>query len=222
MQYRHEVKQRINNLEMIIINDRIKNIMHLDEHTINGEYEITSLYFDTQEDKSLKENLNGISKRSKYRIRYYNDNLNDIFLEKKCKESSLGYKLQTRINKEDVLKIINGNVEEISTKDNLLIELLYKIKYETLKPKTIVKYKRIPYIYEAGNVRVTFDYDIRTSININEFLKDKQLYIPIKDNTYIMEVKWDNYLPDIIKDLILIKGLNNSAFSKYVASRMYE
>ena len=90
-----------------------------------------------------------------------------------------------------------------------------------LRPKTIVEYTRDPFVFSAGNVRVTIDYDIRTGEFRTDFLNPKTLTIPAGNSPIILEVKWDDYLPDIIKDAVTIKGRRVTAFSKYQQCRIY-
>jgi len=223
MQYRHEIKYRINNMDMAILKSRLSFVMKEDPNAVNGTYKIRSLYFDTADDESLKENLSGISKRAKYRIRYYGNDIDHIILEKKCKDSGLGWKENANLSKEEVALIIDGDYSKMPTSESELVKELYnKIIFNGLKPVSIVDYERAPYIYEAGNVRVTLDFDIRRAFSINDFFDRDCPSMPIYGNESILEVKWDNYLPDIIKDIVTINGRYETAFSKYVSSRMFE
>ncbi|MBE5985759.1 MAG: molecular chaperone, partial [Paenibacillaceae bacterium] len=90
-----------------------------------------------------------------------------------------------------------------------------------LRPKTIVDYIREPFVYEPGNVRVTLDYDIRTGLQCIDFLNADCLMIPAGDSGIIMEVKWDEFLPSIIRDVVQLTGRRVTAFSKYAACRIY-
>ncbi len=91
--------------------------------------------------------------------------------------------------------------------------------YQQLRPKNIVDYMREAYIYPLGNVRVTLDYDIRTSQNANDFLTAEPVPIPIS-GIYILEVKYDSFLPEIIRGIVSLSSRNSSAFSKYAATRI--
>ena len=92
------------------------------------------------------------------------------------------------------------------------------MKYQLLRPKCIVVYQRQCFVYPQGNVRVTLDSQICGSSNVNEFLNPDLPLIPI-DNTTILEVKWDEYLPKIISDAVIIKNRRVTAFSKYAVAR---
>lgn len=99
--------------------------------------------------------------------------------------------------------------------------MYFKIKNQGLKPKTIVDYTREPFIYGPGNVRVTLDYDIRTGLQGTQFLSPDCITIPVREDPIILEVKWDEYLPSVIRDVVQLDGRRSSAFSKYAACRVY-
>jgi hypothetical protein len=109
----------------------------------------------------------------------------------------------------------------LAMKKTLVQELYCKMQYQRLEPKTIVDYTREPYIYRPGNVRVTFDYDIRTGMSCTDFLNPKCITVPAGDAPILLEVKWDEYLPDIIKAAVQTPGRRVTAFSKYGQCRIY-
>ena len=113
---------------------------------------------------------------------------------------------------------INGSNEG---GDALLLELYAKMRGGGLKPKTIVDYTREPFIYAPGNVRVTLDYNIRTGLGCTDFLNPDCVMIPAGDAPIILEVKWDGFLPDIIRDAVRLTGRRAGAFSKYAQCRIY-
>ncbi|MBR4296494.1 MAG: polyphosphate polymerase domain-containing protein [Clostridia bacterium] len=223
MQFRHELKHEINNLDMMILRQRLRAVMRTDSHALNGQYEIRSLYFDNLDDKALKEKINGVNIREKYRIRLYNNDVSMIRLERKFKCGNLSHKDSSVLTQEQAQAIANGDIEWMTrTNNEVMLGFYTRIKNEGLAPKVIVDYTREPFIFGPGNVRVTLDYDIRTSIRCTDFLNPDCVTIPIKDSPCILEVKWDNYLPDIIRDAVQLDGRRSGAFSKYAACRMYD
>lgn len=222
MKYRHEWKHEINYSDMLILRQRLSAITKPDSHAVDGKYEIQSLYFDNSKDKALREKLDGVNYREKFRIRYYNDDTSFIRLEKKSKINGLCQKTSVPISKEMVQNILDGNYQKLLASDRLLIQELYsKIASQELRPKSIVSYTREPFIFGPGNVRVTLDYDIRTSLDCKNFLNPEALSIPVRNAPIILEVKWDEFLPDIIRDAVQLEGRRVTAFSKYAASRIY-
>ena len=223
MQFRHEVKHEISNYDMLILRQRLRAIMKPDRHAVNGQYEIRSLYFDNFDDKALREKLDGVMTREKYRIRLYNNDHSMIRLERKFKHGGLGYKNSAVLTPEQAKSIVDGDIEWMKNYENEVVRGLYnRIRNEGLRPRVIVDYIREPFLFAPGNVRVTLDSKIRTSMNCTDFLNPDCVTIPIKDSPCIMEVKWDNFLPDVIRDAIQLEGRRSAAFSKYAASRMYD
>ncbi len=223
MQFRHEVKHEITHHDMLILRQRLRAVMQQDSHAVNGRYEIRSLYFDNLDDKALREKLDGINIREKYRIRFYNNDHSDINLERKFKHGGLGYKETADLTVEQARSIADGDVEWMRSSTNEVILGFYtRIRNEGLKAKVIVDYIREPFVFAPGNVRVTLDHGIRTGMSCTDFLNPDCVTVPIEGAPCILEVKWDNYLPDVIRDMIQLEGRQSGAFSKYAACRMYD
>ena len=223
--YRHELKFDIPYAEYLAMRGRLKLIMKSDPHVgEDGRYRIRSIYFDNSDDKALKEKVDGIAKREKFRIRYYNDDFSFITLEKKMKINNLCLKFDTRITEDECRKILKGDTDWMrSSEEDLIKEFYAKMRYQRLKPRVLVSYVREPYIYQAGNVRVTFDSEIRTTLFHQEFLtaKVKDISATATPDTMLLEVKFDRYLPGIIQDIVQMNGARQQAFSKYGACRRY-
>ncbi len=222
MQFRHEWKHEISYADMLSLRSRLSAIMQQDSHAVNGKYKIRSLYFDNFRDKALLEKINGVNTREKFRVRFYNDDPSFILLEKKNKIHGLCSKEQAAITLEEARLIANKDIKSLSkSKKPLINELCYKMLTERLEPKTIVDYIREPFIYAPGNVRVTLDYDIRTGLTGTDFLTLDCVMVPAGNAPVILEVKWDEFLPAVILDVVQVPGTHTSAFSKYAACRIY-
>ena len=207
---------------MLAIRQRMRVIAKADAHAVAGRYEIRSLYFDNLSDKALREKLDGVNRREKFRIRYYNGDTGMIHLEKKSKINGLGTKASARMSAEEAQALIDGDYDWMMESGRPLVEELYsKMRSQGLRPRTIVDYTREPFIYGPGNVRITLDYNIRTGLEAVNFLNTKCVTIPVPDSPIILEVKWDEYLPAIIRDAVQLEGRRTAAFSKYAACRMY-
>ncbi|NLT09448.1 MAG: polyphosphate polymerase domain-containing protein [Ruminococcus sp.] len=221
MDIRHEIKHEINYSDMITIRHRLSAIAYHDPHAIDGKYLIRSLYFDNLADKALMEKINGLSRREKFRIRYYNGDTSVIHLEKKSKIDHLGNKKSAPLTAKQAQSIVDGDTEWMIESEYTLVRELYsKMKTEGIAPKTIVDYTREPFIYPAGNVRVTLDYNVRSGMRCTDFLDPDCVTVPVSD-AIILEVKWDAFLPDIIRDAVALSDRREGAFSKYAACRIY-
>lgn len=223
LQFRHEVKHEISYPDMLILRQRLRAIMAPDPHAVNGRYEIRSLYFDNLDDKALREKLDGMNIREKYRIRLYNHDTSVIHLERKCKHGGLGYKESTALTKEQAQWIAEGVVHWMAeSTDAVLLGFYSRIRNEGLMPKVIVDYTREPFVFAAGNVRVTLDYDIRTALRCTDYLNADCVTIPVSGSPCILEVKWDQFLPDVVRDAVQLGDRHSTAYSKYAACRMYD
>ena len=220
--FRHEWKHEINVSDLIAIRQRLRAVAKPDPHAVDGRYLIRSLYFDDSTDKALREKLDGVNQREKFRIRYYNGDTSFINLEKKSKRNGLGSKDMALLTAEEAQAIVDGKLDWMPASGRPLVQELYsKMKSQGLRPKTIVDYTREPFVYAPGNVRVTLDYDIRTGLGCTDFLNVDCVTIPAGDAPIILEVKWDEFLPDVIRDAVQLSGRRVSAFSKYAQCRIY-
>ena len=223
--YRHELKYKIHFSEYLAIRQRLRSVMRPDPHAgADGTYQIRSIYFDNVYDKALREKVDGIQKREKFRIRYYNDRFSFITLEKKIKHNDLCMKIDAPLTVEEYRRILQEPGTWMLEHPQPLVQELYcKMKTHQLRPRVLVSYVREPYIYDAGNVRVTFDSHIRTSLFQREFSGGAISDICATDapGDVILEVKYDAFLPEIIRCLLQSEELRQQAFSKYGSCRRF-
>ena len=222
MEYRHEIKHYITPADAAAIRANMTAVAALDPHAgKEGAYRIRSLYFDDPSDTALWEKLDGVNERRKFRIRYYNDDLSYIMLECKMKRDNVGRKLQERLTLDETKRILQGDIAWMAGCGRPLLTVLYvEMKTKGLRPKCVVEYMRIPFVYAPGNVRVTIDWNIRTGPP-DQFLDPRGLTLPVEGNPMLLEVKWDEYLPGIIRRAAALRGRGPTAFSKYAACRIY-
>jgi len=222
MKLRHEWKHEITAADCRVLSARLSAAARRDAHGQNGRYDIRSLYFDDLRDTALMEKINGTDRREKFRIRCYNGDFSYICLEKKCKLNGLCGKRSVLLSAQEVQDLLDGDLDWMPDSGRPLIQELYwKMKTSGLRPKTIVDYTRDAYVFPAGNVRVTMDSNIRTGLGSTDFLDPACVTVPAGDAPVILEVKWDEFLPDVIRDAVQLPGRHTSAFSKYAACRVY-
>ena len=221
-QYRHEWKHELNLSDRIAVRQRLRLIAKPDEHADKGCYRIRSLYFDDLADRALREKIDGVNRREKFRIRCYNGDASLIRLEKKSKLNGLGTKVMAELSAAEAQAVVGGDLSWMPGSGRPLVQELYhKMRARGLRPRTIVDYTREPFVYAPGNVRVTLDYDIRTGLQCTDFLNPNCVTIPAGEPVTILEVKWDAFLPDVIRDAVQLEGRRAVAFSKYAACRIY-
>lgn len=222
MKFRHEWKHEISYSDRISLRSTLGAVMKQDVHAQGGQYEIRSMYLDDPADSALREKLDGVNLREKFRIRYYNGDTSYILLEKKSKINNLCSKVQTVLSLEEVQAIAEGSIELLKNSEKPLLQELYeKMRTRGLRPRTIVDYTREAFVYAPGNVRVTLDYNIRTGLIGTDFLNPDCVTVPAGDAPTILEVKWDEFLPSVVRDIVQLPNVHTSSFSKYAACRIY-
>lgn len=223
--YRHEYKYRIDSLQAAILETRVSMLMRADSHVADaGTYFIKSLYFDDYGDSCFWENEVGYDNRSKFRIRYYNDDISCIRLEKKSKLNGMTRKDSCLITEEMCREFMQGHIPEVREDMPQMMQSLFtEMRLRSLVPKVIVTYERKPYVCDIGNVRVTFDRNISSSNDIAHFLNKEFVSRPIMQRgESVMEVKWDEMIPDYITTHLSLGSLQWTSFSKYYLCRKYD
>lgn len=222
--YRHEFKYEIDAQHVIILKKRLSEIMKKDSHVGEKEsYRIRSLYFDDYDNRGYYDNENGYDLREKFRIRIYNASADVIRLELKKKESGKNIKHSCPISREQVEALMRGEILNLEDEMPPLLKK-FSIYQQTrcLSPKIIVEYDRVPFVCKDGNVRVTLDLDICSSDRIEDFLKkdiSRRLIMP--KGKHLLEVKYDEFIPDYINQTVRSEHLRHTAYSKYYLCRKF-
>ncbi len=224
LKLRHERKHPINLQDDWILTSRLRKLFQHDANAdSHGTYRVSSLYFDTPYDKALRQKIDGVNQREKFRLRYYGNDTSFIRLEKKFKINGLCGKHSAEVTQEQVQKIIFGDISFLLECEHpLLLELYSKIKGQLLAPKTIVTYDREAFLYEPGNVRITIDRNLRSGLGSVDFLNPQLNHTPVSDGLAVLEVKYDEFLPEIVSMAVQLPNRQASAYSKYAICRRYD
>ncbi|MDT8862074.1 polyphosphate polymerase domain-containing protein [Alkalihalobacillus sp. MEB130] len=220
---RRELKHEITKMDCYLLRNKLKHYMEVDPHAgKDGTYLIRSVYFDNFDNKVLTQKKEGYYERDKYRVRLYNDNTDVLNLEKKSKRNNLTFKQKCSMTAQEYERMRSGDIHWMEHDDRTLIrELFFHMNHFQLKPLTVVDYEREVFIYRYGNVRVTFDSSIKTSIRNNDLLNRNLSMVETDPDVVVLEVKFDEYLPIVIKQLLQIGDRRSCAYSKYQMSRMF-
>ena len=207
-----------------MIQNRLNHLLPLDSHAgPAGTYTVRSLYFDDYANRCYYENENGTEPREKFRIRIYNHSAERITLECKRKERGKTHKTSCPLTEEQTRCLMMGRpLPDIGQQHPLLQKLVMQMLTRGLRPVVIVEYDRIPYVYKNGNVRITLDTNISSSNAVGKFLDEripKRPVLPVGQQ--LLEVKYDEFLPDHIYHSIQLQNLRQTAFSKYYICRKY-
>ena len=216
---RHEIKSRLHPAEAAALRVRLRAVMQRDPYARpDGTYDIHSIYLDTPTRTALNEKQVGMPVRHKYRIRYYNDNRFFFRLERKSKVGQLCDKVGCTLTRPEIDRLMAGDILWMPACDRPLVRELYlKMRTELMQPSVQVHYNREAYVYGPGNVRVTLDSDIRTGLWDTDFLSPNQPRPRTQSDDFVLlEVKFDSYLPEIIRDITCCQ-CRPMGFSKFEA-----
>ena len=222
IQYRVEKKYLVSDADLTLLWHRLMPVMQLDAHQNGSCYEIRSVYFDDYQDRCMDENDAGVDNRQKYRVRTYGTDNSPTHLE--IKEKHRGY------TRKEACDLATGEFEDllcggqnIAFGDRKpLNQLLLRMRCSHMQPKVLIAYERTAFVYPTGNVRITFDRNIMAS-RACDTLFDQRIsgLIPILPvGMHVLEVKYDDLLPDMIAQQLELGTLRQTAFSKYYLGRL--
>lgn len=134
--YRHEYKYEISLFDFFSLTRTLRTIMQPDPHADqDGQYLITSLYFDNCFDKALREKRDGLNQREKFRLRYYGSAPEKVFLEKKQKHAGLCLKSAAPLTLAECKLLLAGQRDWMLAQNErpLLAELAFKARTQLLR-----------------------------------------------------------------------------------------
>lgn len=224
LKFRHELKYLITNGQLALLKQRMSHLLRIDPHVAHdGIYNIRSLYFDDYYDRCLFENIAGSDPREKFRIRIYNHSPERISLECKRKERGMTQKSACLISREICERLMKCDpLSDIPDQNAVLRKFTNEIRMRRMHPAVIVEYDRIPYIYKDGNVRITLDTNVSSSPCLDGLLNGVIPKRPVMPaGMQLLEVKFDEFLPDVIYRALQLDSLRQTAYSKYYLCRRY-
>ncbi len=216
--YRNEWKYLISWGEKELITSRIAPLLHPDPNAVNGGYLIRSLYFDDYWNTAYEQKEAGVLERKKYRIRIYNYSDRSIKLERKKKYGAYIYKQSAKITRSEFEAILAGDYNFLlKSSQPLLQEFYVECRCHNLRPRTIVDYEREPWILDAGTVRLTFDQNVRAAVGSFDIFDPSLPCLSVIDpGRLVMEVKFTEFLPKFVQDILPPQRAEMTAVSKYV------
>lgn len=222
MIYRVEDKYILPWAQMYEMEAKIKAVLRPDAFSAAGGagYKISSLYFDDLYDSCFEDSESGNPIRDKYRIRIYNDSLQVIKLEVKRKRYNRAYKVTSSISAAELQDLIEG--VPIAQRDSLDdARTLFNVAMLTrgLRPRVNVTYNRRAYVCDSGNVRITFDRQIRFNDQVESFGRPGLAYEYPDGPGTVLEVKYDQVLPHYVAQVLECGKLVQMANSKYALCR---
>ncbi len=217
--YRHELKYLINKPDWALLRMRLMEVLPRDANVgADGEYQVRSLYFDDYWDSAYQEKDMGVLTRKKYRVRTYNCSDSKISLERKKKYGQYIHKEAAPLTREQLEDVLVGEYEGLRRSPHrLLQEFYYECTSRIMRPRVIVDYDREPFMLNAGDVRITFDKHVRAGFGrFDLFDPDLPAVEVLPGDRMIMEVKFTQFLPGIVRRLLPPRASMLTAASKYV------
>lgn len=222
LRLRHELKYHLDFMQYQSLRKKLGLVLQLDHHAgPDGRYHIRSLYFDDFRNSALFEKQAGVARRKKYRMRIYNYSDEFIKFERKTKLDHYVMKDWTRLTREEADKMIAGDVEFLADSEDRLLKAFYlECRRNLLRPVVLVDYHREAYVHPVGNVRITFDMGLHTSLGaVALFDRDSPTMGVDEEYNIILEIKFDDALPQHILGLFPSTIRPRSAIGKYVICR---
>ncbi|MGF3523083.1 MAG: polyphosphate polymerase domain-containing protein [Candidatus Bathyarchaeia archaeon] len=219
---RHELKYHIDHLQYQILRKKLSIVLNSDPHAgPDGTYHVRSLYFDDFKNSALHEKTSGVAPRKKYRIRIYNYSDEYIKFEQKTKLNQYVSKESVQLTRKEAEQIIAGNIEFMANSTNPVLNAFYlESHHELLRPVVIVDYQREAYVHPLGNIRITFDTNLRTNQGSASFFDPCAFTIKVNEvQDVILEVKYDITLPKHIQGLFPNNVPPASAIGKFAVCR---
>ena len=216
--FRNEWKYLISEPERVVLNQRFRCVLKQDPNAGAEGYMIRSLYFDDYWNSALEEKEAGILMRKKYRIRIYNYSDQIIRLERKKKFGSYIYKEEAPLTRQEAEWILEGKYEFMLQHAHSLVREFYiECVSNMMRPRVIVDYEREPWILDEGTVRVTMDQNVRAALGSFDIFDRSLPTLPVLEpGKLVMEVKFTEFLPQIVRSLIPPSASEFTAVSKYV------
>lgn len=218
---REEKKFLISQMEFYRLSAMLGNIMMVDSHSSALGYTVRSLYFDTMYDNDFSDKSAGVELRRKIRLRCYRPTDNFAMLEIKQKQGSMQLKRSLKIARQDAIQLTKGDYSPLlQYKNDFAVECYGLMHMKGYRPKTIVEYKRKAFIAKENRIRITFDHEIEATESCFDLFSEQLNMNPVMDRQrIILEVKYNHFLLDYIKQVLNHADKSELSVSKYVLAR---
>ena len=222
MDFVHESIHHINKTDVLTLEHRLSTVTRPDPNAPMGHYMVYCLYFDRDKDFSMMYDSIGAYKRDEYRIYYSNIQPDVLLLSRKSVMHGMSQIVNCEVTRAFVEAILNNRFSEIVSDpmgrtgeeiDPLMQDFYWEVIGKGLRPRVLVDYDSKVYVYSRGGAEITINYNSRTSTNLKEFLNPYHQSVPITDAKVIVHVKWDNYLPDVIRSAVTMTGYMTGTYS---------
>ena len=219
--WRHEQKFWISLYQYHRLRSAFRSVLYIDKYCYEqGDYNIRSLYFDSYQGEAAFDKLSGLSTRRKFRMRIYNRSSDRIVMEIKNRFQDRIAKQSSSLNLEQALEFIEGELPHVKPDDNVLMQFYHEMNQKLIKPMVLVEYDREAYVHPMGNVRITFDKNLRSGGSRIDLFHPSPCTIPVHSSEQmILEVKFDGFLPAFLRKVLSQQLTSPQTISKYYLCR---
>ncbi len=221
MEFVNERIHRIPQSELSILEHRLSLSATTDVRSSYGIRKVHCLYFDRAYESTAFETRNNLIQKNEYRISYEGQDLSTLRLGKKCAANGMSRTESCEISRELVEMILYGTYSDIvrdcqgrtgEDLDPLLQEFYWEVIGRGLRPKVLVDYETKSFAYSQGNAQVTINHNPGVSYHIRDFLDPWHKTTAIRNNQAVVHVKWDHFLPDVVRTAFLMVGMNGHSY----------
>lgn len=217
---RTEKKYYISLWDIVKLKSKLKYFLKEDKYSLSSTgYKVRSVYFDSIDNLDYYSKIDGLNKRKKIRLRVYGHDLDFAKLEVKHKLGDKQRKVSLIIKKSDAENLLKGDYESLLTMGNESAKWIYsQFKSGLYKPRCMIEYDRYVLMHPTNKIRITIDSNIKYSNTEFNLFKKSPSLLPIL-HTPILEVKYNGFLLDPVRNVIKQFNLEECAISKYVMAR---
>lgn len=217
---RSELKYEMHPLVALELQNELDILLQRDAYSAQSSYMVRSLYFDSVNDIDFSDKYAGVEKRKKIRIRVYSSDAVSGKIELKRKEGNYSYKKSLNISRNEIIMAQKGDYSFLlDYESHTAWELYTLLNLGCYRPKAIIEYQRIAFVYPENHIRITLDSQIKSSEGILDLMADNLTYIPVIDDRVILEVKYDGTLIKVVSDILKKYKLTQVSVSKYASGR---
>lgn len=220
--FRKEIKYVIPICDYLKIKGKLEALLNKDKYGENGVYTVRSQYFDSITDCDLNDNLAGVMEKRKIRLRIYSPEDKNVKLEYKCKSNTDSVKQSLIITRQEAEYMQNHEYSFLLGYNGKLANQMYvRLNQGGYRPKTIVEYTRTAYSHPTSDIRITFDTNTAAMVNPYGFFdKDLNLTPVLHPDVGVLEIKYNDFLPSVFKEIIQTINASPQANSKYSQARL--
>ena len=221
---RYELKYLITPQQFTLLQQRLTEMMQPDDYCVNGSYPIYNVYYDTWDDALIRHSLQKPSYKEKLRMRSYQlpvSQQDPVFLELKKKVGGIVAKRRAVLPYGEALRYLErGPLPQAGSYEDaqVLREIEYFRTRFTVQPRVFIGYERIAYFdREDPQLRISFDFRIRTRRVRPDFLAGGSGTPLLTDGSVLMEIKCGGAMPLWLCHLLAQQQIYKTSFSKYGA-----